>query len=119
MNFRIRTTPLHDIKYYFIFPIILEHNTTVRNNIHDSRKAQIKCKLLTGTYIPQANRAAYNQYSVNPTCKLCNTAPGAETRQHFVGECTFFNEERKIYMIEKLEASPILSDQYIQSTKPS
>ena len=31
-----------------------------------------------------------------------------------MGECAFFNEERKIY-IEKLEASPILSDQHIQS----
>ena len=26
-------------------------SSTVRNNIHDSRRAQIKCKLLTGTYI--------------------------------------------------------------------
>ena len=78
--------------------------STVRNNIHDSRRAQIKCKLLTGTYILQANRAAFNQYAVNPTCKLCNTAP--ETRQHFVGECAFFKEERKLY-IEKLETSPI------------
>ena len=88
--------------------------STVRNNIHDSRRAQIKCKLLTGTYILQANRAAFNQYAVNPTCKLCNTAP--ETRQHFVGECAFFKEERKLY-IEKLETSPILSDQYIQSLR--
>ena len=86
--------------------------STVRNNIHDSRRAQIKCKLLTGTYILQANRAAFNQYAINPTCKLCNTAP--ETRQHFVGECAFFKEERKLY-IEKLKTSPILSDQYIQS----
>ena len=88
--------------------------STVRNNIHDSRRAQIKCKLLTGTHILQANRAAFNQYAVNPTCKLCNTAP--ETRQHFVGECAFFKEERKIY-IEKLETSPILSDQYIPSLR--
>ena len=29
--------------------------STVRDNIHDSRRAQIKCKILTGTYILQAN----------------------------------------------------------------
>ena len=27
--------------------------STVRNNIHDSRSAQLKCKLLTGSYILQ------------------------------------------------------------------
>ena len=59
--------------------------STVRDNIHDSKRAQIKCKLLTGTYILQANRAAFNQYAVNATCKLCQSAP--ETRQHFIGVC--------------------------------
>ena len=33
-----------------------------------------------------------------------------------MGVCAFFNEERKIY-IEKMEASPILSDQYIPSLR--
>ena len=32
--------------------------STVRNNIHDSKRTQLKCKLLTGTYLFQANRAA-------------------------------------------------------------
>ena len=66
---------------------------TVRNNIHDSRRAQIKCKLLMDTYILQANRAAFNQYAMNSTCKLCSASP--ETWEHFIGECTFFKEERK------------------------
>ena len=34
--------------------------STVRNSIHDSRRAQIKCKLLSGTYILQASREAFN-----------------------------------------------------------
>ena len=38
---------------------------------------------LTRTYILQANRTAFNQYIVNPTCKLRHAAH--ETRQHFVG----------------------------------
>ena len=40
---------------------------TVRNSIYVSRRAQLKCRLLTGTYILQGNRAAFNQYQVNPT----------------------------------------------------
>ena len=75
----------------------------MRNNNHDSRRAQIKCKLLTETYILQANRAAFNQYAVNSTCKLCSAAP--ETRQHFIGECVF-EAERKTY-IEKLSTIKI------------
>ena len=49
--------------------------------------------LLTGTYILQGNRAAFNQYEVDPTCKLCSTAP--ETRQHFIAKCTSFLTERQ------------------------
>ena len=48
--------------------------------------------------ILQADRAALNQYAVKTTCKLCQVAP--ETRQHFVGECAFFKDDRRIY-IEK------------------
>ena len=44
--------------------------STVRNSIYDSRRAKLKCRLLTGTYILQGNRAAFNQYQVNPTCRL-------------------------------------------------
>ena len=38
-------------------------------SIHDSRRPQLKCKLLTGTYILHGNRAAINQYQVNATSK--------------------------------------------------
>ena len=69
--------------------------STVRNNIHNNRRAQFKCKLLTGTYILQANRAAFNQYSVNPTCKLCSKEP--ETREHFIAKCDFYDCKRNIY----------------------
>ena len=69
--------------------------STVHNSIHDSRGAQLKSKLLTGTYILQGNRAAFNQYQVNSTCKLCSAA--AETRQHFISECAFLQTERSNY----------------------
>ena len=81
--------------------------STVRNSIHDSRGAQLKCRLLTGTYILQGNRAVFNQYQVDQTCRLCLADP--ETRQHFVSECTFLNSERSVY-IEKISENPALRD---------
>ena len=79
----------------------------MRNNIHDNRRAQLKCKLLTGTYILQANRAAFNQYSVNPTCKLCSKEH--ETREHFIAKCAFYET-----YIRKLLSIPGLPDLQIQ-----
>ena len=32
------------------------------------KKAGIKARLMTGTYVPQPVRAKFNQYSVDPTC---------------------------------------------------
>ncbi|MCG7892397.1 MAG: reverse transcriptase family protein, partial [Candidatus Thiodiazotropha endolucinida] len=90
--------------------------STVRDNVHDNRRAQIKCKLLTGTYILQANRAAFNQHAVNPTCKLCSAAP--ETRQHFISECEFLSAERKAYR-DRLSASHVITDyQTLQLSDP-
>ena len=89
--------------------------STVRGSIHedhDSRRAQLKCRLLTGTYILQGNRAAFNQYQVDPTCRLCSVSP--ETRQHFVSECSFLNPERSAF-IEKLLENPAL--QHIPSSQ--
>ena len=58
----------------------------------DRRRAHLKCKLLTGSYILQGNRAVFNQCQVDPTCKLCSATP--ETRQHFLAECPVFETER-------------------------
>ena len=68
---------------------------------------QLKYKLLTGTYILQVNRAAFNQYTVDPTCKLCLAAP--ETRQHSIAECSAYEPERGVYA-EKLGNNPVLPD---------
>ena len=82
--------------------------STVSNCLTDSKRAQLKCKLLTGTYILQGNRAAFNQYTVDPTCKLCLAAP--ETRQHFIAECSAYEPERGVYA-EKLRNNPVLPDE--------
>ena len=81
---------------------------TVRSNILDNKRAQLKCKLLTGTYILQGNRAAFNQYTVDPTCKLCWEAP--EIRQHFISECSTFDSERQDF-VGKLQNNQLLLDQ--------
>ena len=81
--------------------------STVRNSLIDNKRAQLKCKVLTGTYILQGNRAAFNQYTVDSTCKLCLAAP--ETRQHFIAECSAYTHAREVYL-EKLRNNPVLPD---------
>lgn len=81
---------------------------TVRNSITDNRWAQLKCKLLSGTYTLQSNRAAFNQYTVDATCKLSLAAP--ETRQHFLVECSVYSAEWGKYT-EKLRNNPVLPDE--------
>ena len=78
---------------------------TVRNSITDNKRAQLKCKILTGTYTLQGNRAAFNQYTVDATCKLCLAAP--ETRQHFISECSAYTQEREVY-VQKLRNKLVL-----------
>ena len=68
---------------------------TVRNNIQDVRRAEIKARLLTGTYTLQSNRAKFNQYNVSPICQLCNKDP--ETREHFLTCCESLQNIRSVY----------------------
>ena len=70
----------------------------------------LKSKLLTETYILQRNRAVFNQFQVNPTCRLCKADP--ETRQNFISECSFLNNERAAYC-EKLLKNPVFQPAYI------
>ena len=59
--------------------------SSVRDNVHDSKRAELKVKILTGSYILQANRSCFNQYAIDPTCKLCKKEP--EDREHFIARC--------------------------------
>ena len=67
----------------------------VRNNIRDVRRAEIKARLLTGTYTLQSNRAKFNQYNVSPICQLCNK--DIETREHFLTCCETLQNIRSVY----------------------
>lgn len=57
---------------------------TVRSNRQDIQRAELKARLLIDTYTLQGNRSAFNQYRVDPTCRLC--LAGSEDRQHFIAE---------------------------------
>ena len=54
----------------------------------------IQCGKLA--YTLQCNRAAFNQYTVDATCKLCLAAP--ETRQYYISECSAYTQEREVYV---------------------
>ena len=55
--------------------------------------ASYRAKLLSGSYILQANRARFNQNKVDPTCPLCRSAP--EDLPHFVLECPALDKSRR------------------------
>ena len=48
--------------------------STVQNSIYDSRRAQLKSKLLTGTYILQGYRVVFNQFQ-----QTMHSQPGNKT----------------------------------------
>ena len=63
----------------------------------DNRRAELKVKILTGAYILQANRdrACFNQYAVDPVCKVCSKEP--EDREHFIALCEPLDHLREPY----------------------
>ena len=65
---------------------------TVRPNIQDIQRAEVKAKVLTGTYTLQSDRSKFNQFEVNPTFGLC--LMHAETREHFISECKSLSDTR-------------------------
>ena len=65
---------------------------SIPNNVRAVTKANIKAKLITGTYTLQANRAKFNQHSVSATCPLCKS--DSEDRIHLVLHCTSYTRIR-------------------------
>ena len=45
-----------------------------------------KARLLTGTYMLQSNKAAFNQFAIDATCPLCGES--LEDRQHLILNCS-------------------------------
>ena len=65
-------------------------------NLMAIKKAGMKARLMTGTYVLQSNRAKFNQYSVNPTCLLCGEDP--EDLEHFLLKCRALTVIRDPFM---------------------
>ena len=70
----------------------------------EGRRAALRAKLLTGTYILQENRARFNQFEVNPTCKMCGAA--TEDRLHFLIVCSALLPIRSRFMPLILQLLP-------------
>ena len=62
----------------------------------DAVRIPIKLKLLTGTYTLQSNKATFNQFQVDPICRLCKLEP--ETRKHMIVSCASLQNVRKYYI---------------------
>jgi hypothetical protein len=69
--------------------------TTVGTKPSDTRKAAVKARILTGTYILQSNKARFNQYMLSATCHLCQQAD--ENLEHFLIDCAFMCALREEY----------------------
>ena len=66
------------------------------NNMRDIKRGAVKVRILTGTYLVQSTVSKFNQYSVDPTCQLCRSAP--EDYQHMLLECGALLSYRKEYL---------------------
>ena len=71
---------------------VLQHTGIAR----DVPCISAKLKLLTGSYILQVNRAAFNQKQLDPTYMMCKQAP--ETVDHFPVECSVLEEKGRAIM---------------------
>ncbi|XP_045214277.1 uncharacterized protein LOC123564625 [Mercenaria mercenaria] len=65
---------------------------SVRPREHEVKRAEIKVRLATGTYVQQTNAAKINKAEVTRTCQLCNKAD--ENLQHFILDCRELQESR-------------------------
>ena len=61
--------------------------------IRDISHIAVHLKIVTGTYILQTNRVAFNQNEVDPSCILCKASE--ETLGHFLLECESLDSVRQ------------------------
>jgi hypothetical protein len=69
---------------------IIESVSSLPSDVH---RAAAHLRLATGTFLLQTKRAQFNQYQVDETCCLCESA--AETRVHFIAECNSLHDKRQ------------------------
>ena len=73
---------------------------------------------MTGTYILQVNRSAFNQNEIDPTCLKCMEEP--ETVEHFLVKCSALAGVRQPIMdsivrcVEGFMQTPIETETLVQ-----
>jgi len=70
--------------------------SSINTNPRQVKEAMVKVRMLTGTYTLQANRAKFNQHTVQGTCPLCKTE--VENREHFLLHCPPLHPVRQKYL---------------------
>ncbi|CAG2245708.1 unnamed protein product [Mytilus edulis] len=68
---------------------------SVGQNMIEIRKATTKVRMLTGTYMVQADKHKFSQYKIDPTCLLCHRE--IEDILHVLTQCPVLGSERKEY----------------------
>ena len=63
----------------------------------DVRKSMIKARMLTGTYLVQADKYKFSQYKINATCLLCQRED--EDLTHVLTFCPALRETRMKYFL--------------------
>ena len=86
--------------------------------VRDVARIQTKLRLVTGTYVWQTNRSAFNQNQISPVCLLCRAED--ETTEHFLLRCTALEIVWQPALMEILEiyvqhfGEPVHSDILVQ-----
>ena len=70
------------------------------------KKAQIKARLLTGTYLLQSDMQRFSKEKDEQKCELCQIEQ--DNMEHFLLRCPVLNEKRKI-TLSKLKQTLIQS----------
>ncbi len=77
--------------------------------VQDVKRAAVKVKILTSTYLLQATRAKFRQHNVTPTCPLCGLED--EDKVHFLLVCDQLAPQRQSHLPQLLaEASLVLPE---------
>jgi hypothetical protein len=75
----------NELFFYINIFTLISYSPKPLLSSRDVNRIPTKLKLLTGTYILQNNRAKYKNYTIDPTCLLCDSE--AETPAHFILNC--------------------------------
>ena len=70
-------------------------------------RVPVKVKLLTGSYLFQSTRAAFNQNDIDPTCLLCGVE--SEDISHFIFRCDILNPVRAPILVGIQEEYKLLT----------